>query len=100
MVSVIQTFRPNEQENIFLEDNKINFTDWCHKHFEKDMRNHKYVSLEKLQMPFVMIIMGLLLVLIGISNVFNTLVLMLCFAFSIFTFTFGFFTIMGIFKNG
>lgn len=95
-----KSFKPNDKEKIFLDDNQINFTEWCHQHLEKDMSNHKFVSMEKLQMPIVMILIGILLVLIGVSNIFNSLILILCFAFSIFTFAFGFFNIIGVLKNG
>ena len=92
-------FRPNEMETIYLEENSINWSEYCHKNIERDMKNHKYAASEKFQMPSMMVIIGVLLLLLAISNMFTTYLIFACYGLSIFSISFGVFSVIGVIKR-
>ena len=93
------TFKPNDQERIFIEDNNIKWSEWCHQHLARDMKNHKYVQINKFQNPFLIILIGFLFLIIGLSNILNPFILLVCYMFSLFAVSFGVFSIVGVLKN-
>ena len=93
-------FRPNDQEAIFLEDNNINWSEWCHKHLARDISNKKFEIADRFQMPFLMIMLGILILFIGISNIFIPLILVMCYILSLFSISFGIFSLVGGLKHG
>lgn len=93
-------FRPTESESIYIDDNKIGWSNYCHSNLSRDMKNQKYYALSKFEMPLVMILIGTLILLIGISNVFSPYVVIACYIFSIASISFGIFSFIGGLKHG
>jgi hypothetical protein len=93
-------FKPSDIEALFLEDNKISWSEYCHDNLRRDMGNQKYANTDKLQMPIVMMLVGLLILLIAISNLFNSYILLTCYGMSIFSLSFGIFSFIGGLKRG
>lgn len=102
MLPEVLSFKPNNEERIYLEDNKINWTEYSHRNLEKDIRNHKFIRFDKFQMPFTMILIGLLVLLISVSNLLdvNKYIIVFCYSVSAFAVSFGIFSIVGVLKNG
>lgn len=92
-------FNANDEESAYLEDNKISWSEYCHSNLKRDMNNQKYADSEKYQMPFVMIVIGLLILLIAVSNIFNPYIAVVCFGMSLFSISFGIFSFIGVLKN-
>jgi len=92
-------FKPDDQESAYLEENKISWSEYCHENLARSMNNQKYVNAEKYQMPMIMVLVGLLILLIAISNIPNPYVLVACFCMSLFSISFGIFSFIGVLKN-
>jgi len=92
-------FKPTDEEGYYLEKNKISWSDYCHRNLSRDIKNQKYFFLEKIQMQLVLIVMSLLIFLIGVSNIFNQLIVISCYICSIFLFSFSIFSIIGEYKK-
>ena len=98
-MSTTLSFKPNNQEEIYIEDNKIEWSKWCHSHLTKDMNNQKYVNLDEYLMPTMMILFGTLILFIGIVGFQNIVLMVMCFLLSMFAISFGIFATIGRYKN-
>lgn len=93
-------FKPSESESIYIEDKQIKWSEYCHNNLAKDMKNKKFVPFEKVTMPLMLVMVGLLIWLIGISNIFNPIILIVCNIASMLSVSLGIFSVIGGLKNG
>jgi len=91
-------FRASDEETDYIDKNG-GITAYLRNRLEKDMNNKKYETTEKIQLPFMMILIGLFLLIIGVSNVFNEYILLFSYGMSIFSISFGIFSIIGVVKR-
>jgi tRNA(Ile)-lysidine synthase TilS/MesJ len=94
-------FNANDEESAYLEENKISWSEYCHENLARSMNNQKYINAEKYQVPFVITLVGVLVILLGYSTFFSFyLGTIFCFISGVFCFVFGIFSLMGSYKNG
>jgi len=91
-------FRASDEETDYIDKNG-GITAYLRNRLEKDMNNKKYETVEKIQLPFMMILIGLFLLIIGVSNVFNEYILLFSYGMSIFSISFGIFSMIGVVKR-
>jgi hypothetical protein len=94
------TFKPNDQEAIWLEDNKVSWSEFCHASLTKAMKNHKFIVMEKMQLPLFTILLGILFfVIAAVSTIASSYVVVSLTVMSIFIVSFGIFSMVGVIKK-
>jgi hypothetical protein len=92
-------FVPFDEEEEYLNNNKISWSELCHQTLKQKMSLSKYQRWENIQLPLILILFSIMLVLLAISNITDWVIIIICYSLSVFTFSFALFSIIWSIKN-